>query len=84
MTLTVRLPPRVEQQLAEYCASHKTTRSNAVKLAVSLLTEQTKRKPTPYSLGVDLFEADDTPAAESTSYSKERMRALVRSRIARR
>ena len=41
MTLTVRLPDRVEQELAEYCAKRRLTKSEAVKLAL----EQMLRAP---------------------------------------
>jgi hypothetical protein len=34
MTLTVRLPDRVEQELAEYCVRHRLTKSEAVKRAL--------------------------------------------------
>ena len=34
MTLTVRLPERVEQELAEYCTKHRLSKSEAVKLAL--------------------------------------------------
>jgi hypothetical protein len=34
MTLTVRLPHRVEQELAEYCVKRRVTKSEAVKLAL--------------------------------------------------
>jgi hypothetical protein len=37
MTLTVRLPPRVEQELAEYCVKRRLTKSEAVKLALEEL-----------------------------------------------
>ncbi|HKB81947.1 MAG TPA: hypothetical protein VKD04_01950 [Burkholderiales bacterium] len=37
MTLTVRLPQRVEQELAEYCAKRRLTKSEAVKLALEEL-----------------------------------------------
>lgn len=37
MTLTVRLPVRVEQELAEYCASHDVSKSEAVKRALEQL-----------------------------------------------
>ena len=37
MTLTVRLPQRVEQDLAEYCAKRRFTKSEAVKLALEEL-----------------------------------------------
>ena len=37
MTLTVRLPPHVEQELAEYCAKRRLTKTEAVKLALEEL-----------------------------------------------
>ena len=51
MTLTVRLPPRVEQDLAEYCVKRRITKSQAVKRALEELLrspldgEQTQRHP---------------------------------------
>jgi len=38
--ISVRLPPRVEQQLAAYCAHTKLTKSEAVKRALERLFEQ--------------------------------------------
>lgn len=35
MTLTVRLPQRVEQELAEYCVKRRITKSEAVKEALA-------------------------------------------------
>jgi hypothetical protein len=43
MTLTVRLPPRVEQELAEYCVKRRITKSEAVKKAL----EELLRMPDP-------------------------------------
>ena len=37
MTLTVRLPDRVEQELAEYCVKRRITKSEAVKRALEEL-----------------------------------------------
>jgi Arc/MetJ-type ribon-helix-helix transcriptional regulator len=37
MTLTVRLPPRVEQELADYCAKRRLSKSEAVKQALEAL-----------------------------------------------
>ena len=34
MTLTVRLPHRIEQELAEYCVKRRITKSEAVKQAL--------------------------------------------------
>jgi hypothetical protein len=62
MTLTVRLPLRVEQQLAEYCVERKITKSNAVKIALDGLLGA-PAKGSPHDLGADLFGA----SAESKS-----------------
>lgn len=37
MTLTVRLPPHFEQELAEYCVKRRISKSEAVKLALEEL-----------------------------------------------
>ncbi len=39
MTLTVRLPLRVEQKLAEYCVKRRMTKSEAVKRALDELLQ---------------------------------------------
>lgn len=39
MTLTVRLPDRLEQKLAEYCTTYRVTKSEAVKQALQDLLE---------------------------------------------
>ena len=62
MTLTVRLPLRVEQELAEYCVTRKVSKSEVVKEALDLLLAKTQSQATAYELGKDLFDADDTPA----------------------
>ncbi len=46
MTISVRLPPRVEQKLADYCVSEKVTKSEAVKRALERLLDD---KPVPLS-----------------------------------
>lgn len=84
MTLTVRLPVRVEQDLAEYCVSRKVSKSEAVKEALDLLLAKTQSTTSAYELGKDLFEADDTTAKRHIPYSKDNLRALIRSRGHRR
>jgi hypothetical protein len=48
MAISVRLPPRVEQKLAEYCADHKLTKSEAVKAALERLFAQSDGSPQAY------------------------------------
>jgi predicted DNA-binding protein len=56
MSISVRLPPRVEQKLAEYCVSHKVTKSEAVKRALEEMLKGKEGKPSPYELGKEFFE----------------------------
>ena len=56
MTVSVRLPPRIEQRLAEYCVSHKVTKSTAIKRALEDMLRSSARRPSPYELGKDFFE----------------------------
>ncbi len=56
MTMSVRLPPGVEQRLADYCVSHKLTKSEAVKRALEELLDDKEGTPSPYDLGREFFE----------------------------
>ncbi len=56
MPISVRLPPAVEQKLAEYCVSHKVTRSQAIKRALETMLEGKGGKPSPYELGREFFD----------------------------
>jgi hypothetical protein len=55
MAISVRLPPRVEQKLAEYCTSHKVTKSEAVKRALEEMLSK-NADASPFELGKDFFE----------------------------
>jgi predicted DNA-binding protein len=46
MAISVRLPPGVEQKLADYCTSEKVTKSEAIKRALEQLLDET---PVPLS-----------------------------------
>ena len=56
MPISVRLPPHVEQKLAEYCASHKINKSEAVKRALEEMLKRKEGKPSPYELGREFFD----------------------------
>lgn len=45
MTLSVRIPDKVEQELAEYCTRHRISKSEAVKRALEQLLSKTGNKP---------------------------------------
>jgi len=74
MPLSVRLPPRVEQQLADYCLSHKISKSEAIKRALERLLEPKGRKRTAYELGKAFFEQHrGTPATEDVAHNTNRL-----------
>ena len=80
MTLTVRLPERVEQELAEYCTKHHLSKSEAVKLALDKLLTASAGKPSPYDLGKDLFgpHTDAMPTEDTARNSKRLLREHFR------
>jgi len=75
MTLTVRLPDRVEEELAEYCVKHRLSKSDAAKLALDKLLTDKAAKPSPYDLGKDLF-GPQTDAARSEDVARHSKRLL--------
>lgn len=56
MPISVRLPPGVEQKLADYCVSHKVTKSEAVKRALEEMLKSKAAEASPYELGREFFE----------------------------
>jgi hypothetical protein len=61
MTLTVRLSPRVEQELAEYCVKRRLTKSEAVKLALEELLRLPETRKADLShpyIGSDIQQGD--------------------------
>ena len=80
MTLTVRLPPRVEQALAEYCVKRRLTKSEAVKMALVDLLSANAGKPSAYDLGKDLFgpHTDAAPTEDVARHSGQLLREHFR------
>lgn len=78
MPISVRLPPRVEQRLAEYCLSHKVTKSEAVKRALDQMIAEKARKPSPYELGREFFERKGTPKRDIGLQTKRLLRERFR------
>jgi hypothetical protein len=72
MPISVRLPPRVEQALADYCVSHKVTRSQAIKKALEQLLHANALDASPYDLGREFFErnARTRPTKDVARHSK--------------
>lgn len=80
MTVTVRLPTILEQELARYCVERSVTRSEAIKQAITRLVAAESSVPTPYDLGRDLFgpETDETPKDDVAAHSKRLLRERFR------
>lgn len=80
MTLTVRLPDRVEQELAEYCVKHRVSKSEAVKHALMDLLAANAGKPSAYDLGKDLFgpHTDAPPTEDIARHSTRLLREHFR------
>lgn len=80
MTVTVRLPHVLEENLAEYCASHGVTRSEAIKQAITRLVTSGRDVPAAYDLGRDLFgpETDLKPADNVAANTKRLLRERFR------
>ena len=79
MPISVRLPPRVEQKLAEYCVSHKVTRSKAVKLALEQLFAQSPSSPDPYRASAKFRGSDKRPGSVAMN-SKKILREYFRNK----
>lgn len=80
MPISVRLPPRVEQDLADYCVAHKVTRSEAVKRALEQMLKHSAGQRSPYDLGRDFFERKGTPRRDIGAQSKRLLRDHFRGR----
>jgi len=66
-TLNARLPPRVEQQLAEYCAKHGVTRTETVLRALDAFLEREAGGGDAWALAADLIPERGAPALQSRS-----------------
>jgi hypothetical protein len=82
MALTVRLPPRVEEELRAYCVSRRITKSAAVKEALERLMSESTVQATPFELGKEGFGVDDSAggdvARNTKRLIKDRFRAKAR------
>ena len=75
MTLTVRLPERVEQDLAEYCIAHGVSKSEAVKRAL----EQLLQNPATGKVGLNHpFIGCDTSSGDVARHTKRLLRERFR------
>jgi Arc/MetJ-type ribon-helix-helix transcriptional regulator len=77
MPLSVRLPPRVEQQLADYCAHTKLSKSEAVKRALERLFEQ-EATPAAANPAAKRFVGSDKREGDVARNSKRLLREHYR------
>lgn len=79
MPISVRLPPRVEQQLADYCASHKVTKSEAVKRALLQMLAQSSGKAGAFELGRGFIGVEKS-RGDTARHSKRLLRERFRNK----
>jgi hypothetical protein len=73
MTVSVRLPPRVEQELADYCVSEKVTKSEAIKRALEKLFLD-RQSPMPNSPAARRFIGADKRQGDVARHTKRLLR----------
>jgi Arc/MetJ-type ribon-helix-helix transcriptional regulator len=80
MTVTVRLPEVLEQELAQYCVERGMNRSEAIKQAIARLVTAERDAPSAYELGRDLFDptTDRKPADDVAANTKRLLRERFR------
>jgi hypothetical protein len=66
-TINARIPPRIEQKLAEYCANKGVTRSEAVIRALDEYLDRSSGGASAYSIAADLIPAKGAPEIQSTN-----------------
>ena len=77
MPISVRLPPRVEQRLAEYCAHTKLTRSEAIKRALERLLDE-EPAPVAASAAAKRFFGSDKSPGSVADHTKRLLREHFR------
>ena len=77
MPISVRLPPRVEQRLAEYCAHTKLTRSEAIKRALERLLDE-EPAPVAASAAAKRFICSDKSPGSVADHTKRLLREHFR------
>ena len=71
--INARIPPRVEEKLAEYCAKRGVTRTEAVVRALDDFLDKETGGANPYSLAADLI-----PARGARDLQSDNVRELAR------
>jgi hypothetical protein len=79
VAISVRLPPRVEQQLAQYCVSRKLTKSEAVKRALEQLFAQAPQASDAYRAS-EKFRGSDKTRGDVALKSKRLLQEYFRNK----
>lgn len=79
-TVNARVPLRVEQKLAEYCAKHGVTRTEAVVRALDAYLDREAGGVDAYSLAADLIPKQGIRAIQSKDVRRLARRAFRGSR----
>lgn len=79
MPISVRLPPRVEQKLSDYCVSHNVTKSEAVKRALEHLFDRFDAPSNAYKASAG-FRGSDKTVGDVARHSKRLLRERFRNR----
>lgn len=66
-TINARIPPRIEQKLADYCANKGVTRSEAVIRALDDYLDRSSGGSSAYSLAADLIPAKGVEKIQSAN-----------------
>jgi hypothetical protein len=82
MPLSVRIPARVEQELADYCVKNGVSKSDAVKEALEQFLSGEGAERSPYELLKDLIgpERDEAASEDVARRAKKLLRERFRPR----
>ena len=69
-TLNARIPPQLEQKLAEYCAKRGVTRSEVTLRALDQYLDQETGGASPYALAADLIPPKGVKRLQSADARK--------------
>ena len=75
-TVNARIPPRVEQKLADYCARSGSSRSEAVVRALDEYLDRASGGESAYSLAADLIPERGTAAIRSDKVRELALKAM--------
>ena len=81
MTLSIRLDPELEAELARAAAQTGRSKSELVKASLREYLARLAPRKTPYELGKDLFGDPSAAAATLDLTSKERIRSTIVERM---